>query len=310
MGSGSRARLGPLAARGGGWVVESELVWTLAEAQWLRSHADRSVPGWAGGSPWDQIHRNKGAQGAGGVGGAAGAEVARDVAPEGGVPAGGAVQHRAGASELPQPQIPVQPGATMETPRVSPGDIKQQIHRLPAPPAFRFPLGFASHSGCQGAQRALLSLPPRPFGAIQVTLEHEGAAPARKSPRSVFVTPSLRAPGAHARSGRGRLPRSGCLPRDSRLYPNCWGSRHLHAPQPFWSSPVQASHPGVRPRTRTARAHALGSSPGPAAAPRPPPPFGTSAGTAASAPPARGAPEPPRRRVPSAPRARHAAVSG
>lgn len=106
---------GPLAARGGGWDVESELVWARAKAQWLRGHADSSVPGWAGGSPWDQIHRSKGARG---VGGEAGAEVLRAVEPEGGMPAGGAVQQGGGALELLQPQIPVQPGATMETLRV------------------------------------------------------------------------------------------------------------------------------------------------------------------------------------------------
>lgn len=136
------------------------------------------MAGWAGGSPWDQIHRNEGVRG---VRGAAGAEILWEVEPEGGVPAGGAVQQGGGALELLQPQISVQPGATMETLRVSPSNMKQQIYRLPSPQALAAP----PH-------------PPPPLGFATL------AAKEHSAPRS----PSLPAPLARSkspRSMRGRL---------------------------------------------------------------------------------------------------------
>lgn len=182
---------------------------------------------------------------------------------------------------------------------MTPSNVKQQIYRLPSPPADRFPPRLR-HTGCQGAQRALLPLPPRPFGAIQVIPEHEGAAPPRKSLRSVFVKPGLRAPGAHGRTRRGVcLPEAVCpgIPTSTQTVGD-----PLTSMRPSLSGPAQSRH-----STRVyARARALRARTRPPVRPWPRRrPSGAptlqdkcgNRGVRAARPPARGASEPPCPRV-------------
>lgn len=123
-------------------------------------------------------------------------------------PQGRARGARCARAELPRScrsrRSACEPGAAMETPRVPRATRDDVFTGGPAPP---------SASPRRGAPRpAPRPPPPRPFGAIQVTREREGAAPPRKSPPCVFVKRSPRAPGAHGPAGRGR-PAEGLLAR-------------------------------------------------------------------------------------------------
>lgn len=166
--------------------------------------------------------------------------------------------------QLPAAESGADPGATMETQRVSLSNPKQRDLQAAVPAGPRLSPSASPLSWPPRTARLARPLPPPPVwqrGQEGVTAHpiHPraggGGSITAEITVCVFVkTQRACPPRAVGPTGRARLPRSRRLRKVSQLSP-VWARLTPMQPEPSWSSPVQAEHPGCTHTRRRRHTH-------------------------------------------------------